>query len=411
MSVDPVGEWFSRRRLGLFLHFGIYAIEGWHEQDQMRRRIPRREYVKLADRFDPVDFDADRILDLAEAVGMEYVCLTSKHHDGFCLWDTKQMDYNVMNSPYGRDIVGQLAEACHRREFAFGLYYSIADWYHPSYPNEGRHHELPGPEPGDEPDWDGYLEFLKEQVRELCSGYGKLSHFFWDMNVPEHEDRSINEMIRSLQPNVVINDRGFDEGDFGTPEREYQKDETDRIVRFDRPTEACNSVGTQSWGWRQDEDYYSTKFLTDSIAGVMAKGGNFLLNVGPDDKGAIPDKAAAILDEIAGWYRRVEEAFGDTSPATELTSSPHVLLTRCQGSLYVVLLAPERAEAVVLPPLDKEPVRAILLNTGEELRTSTDTLPAYWASNSKHLTVKGLPRDLIGRETLVLRLDFDGDIG
>ena len=136
-------EWFSRRRFGLFLHFGLYSIEGWHEQDQMRRRIPRDEYGKLIRRFNPAQFNAERILDLAESVGMEYVCLTTKHHDGFCLWDTRETTFNVMNSPYGRDIVKQLADACHRRNFPLGLYYSVADWHHPNYPSQGRHHELP----------------------------------------------------------------------------------------------------------------------------------------------------------------------------------------------------------------------------------------------------------------------------
>jgi len=249
-------EWFSHRRFGLFLHFGLYAIEGWHEQLQWRGRVPRKEYGKLIEKFNPVDFDADAIVDLAESVGMEYVCLTTKHHDGFCLWDTKETAFNVMNSPYKRDLVRQLADACHRRDFALGLYYSVADWHHPNYPNQGRHHELPGPVEGDSPDWGKYLEFLKRQVRELCTQYGKIRHFFWDMNVPEYYDPEINNMLRSLQPEMVINDRAFDEGDFGTYEREYEKGDTDRLVRFSRSTETCNSLGTHSWGYRKDEDYY-----------------------------------------------------------------------------------------------------------------------------------------------------------
>ena len=122
-ETNPVNDWFSRPRLGLFLHFGLYAIEGWHEQDQMRRRIPRVEYEKLIERFNPTGFDPDSILDLAESTGMEYVCLTAKHHDGFCLWDTQETDFNVMKSPYGKDIIGALAEACHKRDFPLGIYY------------------------------------------------------------------------------------------------------------------------------------------------------------------------------------------------------------------------------------------------------------------------------------------------
>lgn len=404
---NSVEQWFATRRLGLFLHFGLYAIEGWNEQDQMRRHIPRAEYGKLISRFNPCKFDADAILDLAESVGTEYVCLTAKHHDGFCLWDTKQTDFNVMRSPYGVDIVGQLAHACHARNFPLGLYYSVVDWYQPNYPNQGRHHELAGPEPGDTPDWKKYMEYLCAQVRELCTHYGEISHFFWDMNVPKHHDPTVNNMIRSLQPGIVINDRGFDEGDFGTPEREYNADETGRLTRFTRPTEACNSVGVQSWGFRTDEDYYATSFLLMSIDAMMSKGGHYLLNVGPDASGTIPCRAVDILAEIGTWYARVREAFADTEPCTELTTNPAVLLTRRGNTLYVHLGLPVMSDAVLLPPLAAMPTNALLLNTGDRLSCSIDVLPEYWQGQDRILRIKGLPRTALAQgEPLVIKLEF-----
>jgi len=401
-------EWFSTRRFGLFLHFGLYAIEGWHEQDQMRRRIPRATYEKLITRFNPVDFNPEQILDLAGSAGMEYICLTTKHHDGFCLWDTKQTKFNVMNSPYGKDIVGQLAEACHRRGFPLGLYYSVADWHQPNYPNQGRHHELAEPEAGDEPDWDRYMAYLREQVRELCTNYGELRHFFWDINVPKHRDPSINEMIRSLQPGIVINNRGFDEGDFGTPEREYNQDQTERQTRFSRPSEACNSVGTQSWGYREDEDYYSTGFLTQQMDTIMAKGGHYLLNIGPDATGRLPEKATRILREIGEWYLTIREAFSDTIPASEMTTNRGVLLTRRENALYVHLPIPARAEAVNLPPFSEIPLRAVLLNTGAELRCTNEVLPVYWRQEKQVLRIKDIPRDMLSLDRpLIIRLEFE----
>jgi len=237
-------DWFFEARFGMFVHWGIYAVAGWHEQHQWRGRVPRTEYVKLAGQWNPVKFDPDQWLDLAESAGMRYVCLTTKHHDGFCLWDTKLTDFNTMNTPYGRDIVGMLAEACHRRKLPLCLYYSCADWHHPNYPNEGRHHELE-PQPGDEPDLMKYLDFLKGQVRELCTNYGEIHGFWWDMNVPGHVDPSINNMIRQLQPSCVINNRGYDEGDFGTPERDYDAS-ADETVGEGRPVEACQSVGIEA---------------------------------------------------------------------------------------------------------------------------------------------------------------------
>ena len=221
-------DWFFEKRFGMFVHWGIYAIAGWHEQHQWRARVPRAEFVKLAVRWNPTGFNPDTWLDLMLEVGMKYICITTKHHDGFCLWDTKQTPFNTMNTPYKRDIIGMLAEACHKRHVPLCLYYSIADWNHINYPNQGRHHELPS-QPTDSPDWGKYLEFLKAQVRELCTKYGEIHGFWWDMNVPQHRDPSINATIRQLQPKAVINNRGFDDGDFGTPEQEAGRFYGDRL--------------------------------------------------------------------------------------------------------------------------------------------------------------------------------------
>jgi alpha-L-fucosidase len=402
---DAVTTWFSRRRLGLFLHFGLYAIEGWHEQDQMRRRIPRDEYGKLLSRFNPTAWDPDAILDLAEEVGMEYVCLTSKHHDGFCLWDTRQTDFNVMRSPYGKDLVGQLAEACQRRNFPLGIYYSIADWHHPNYPNQGRHHEIPA-QAKDNPDWDAYMAYLKAQATELCTNYGEIRHWFWDINVPEHKDETVNDMLRGLQPNMVINNRGFDDGDFGTPERNYGHDMDTCGSGFSRPTEACNSVGAQSWGYRRHETYYTTPYLINAIDDMMCHGANYLLNVGPDATGSIPGTASRILREIGCWYGNVRESFEDTTPASHLAASKNVSLTRRGETLYVHLRCPVETDAIVIPPFDVLPERAVLLNTGDTLSCSTDVLPVHWQKDAHFLWVRGLPRELLARETPVIRLDF-----
>lgn len=174
-------DWFFDRPYGLFVHWGLYAIPAWHEQLQWRGPVPRNDYAKLCEQFDPVRFDPDAWLDLAEEAGMEYLCFTTKHHDGFCLWDTKQTDFNVMHTPHGRDVLGRVADACHRRRMPLCLYYSVVDWHHRNYPNQGRHHELPGPLPGDEPDLERYMAFLVEQVRELCTQYGEIHGFWWDM--------------------------------------------------------------------------------------------------------------------------------------------------------------------------------------------------------------------------------------
>ena len=400
-------DWFFQARLGLFVHWGLYAIHGFHEQEQWRARVPRHEYVRLAQQWNPHRFDPNEWLDLMQEVGMRYLCFTTKHHDGFCMWATQQTPFNVMNTPDGRDILRILADACHRRSVPLCLYYSIVDWNHPAYPNQGRHHELP-PQPGDQPDWGRYLQFLKAQVQELCTEYGRIHGFWWDMNVPEYRDPSINEAIRRWQPGIIINNRGFDEGDFGTPERDYDA-RAGAALAFDRPTEACQSIGMESWGWRVNEDYYSLRHLQRSIAAYLARDANYLLNVGPMPDGRIPERAVRMLRAIGDWFRRVREALIDVEPVSHWTTNRNVLLTRRGRNVYVILHKEIPGEAVKLTPLDLRPRSATLLNTGRPVPASVELLPSDHTTQRPVLRVHGLPVDELAHEAMVVRLEFDQD--
>ena len=406
-------DWFTEKRYGLFIHWGLYALNAWHEQDQWRRTIPRAQYVPLQQKFNPVNFDPDAWLDVAEAVGMEYLCFTTKHHDGFCMWDTAETDFNIMNTPYGRDILAMLADACHRRDFPLCLYHSVVDWHHPNYPNQGRSHELAQPEPDDEPDFDKYLAFLKAQVRELCTQYGEIHGFWWDMNVTGEHIPEVNDMIRELQPAAVINNRGFDEGDFGTPERDMTHDDS-RV--FAQRTEACQSVGRESWGYRENEDYYSDLHLMRSIDKTLAKGGNYLLNVGPKPDGTLPDEAVRILERVGKWYHTVNEAFDGTTPLSHQTDNPDILLTGRDNILYVHLFETPIMSRVMIPPLDRLPVKATLLNTGEALPVFNDPLPTLHMgrdgklrtqAKKDFLRVADLPVNDLAGEVMVIKLEFD----
>ncbi len=400
-------DWFFERRFGMFVHWGLYAIPAWHEQHQWRRRVPRAEYAALARQWNPVDFDPDAWLDLLQATGMTYLCVTTKHHDGFCLWDTGQTGFNTMRTPYGRDILRMIADTCHRRGVPLCLYYSIADWNHPNYPNQGRHHELAGPEPGDRPDWEAYLAFLRAQVRELCTNYGELHGFWWDMNVPQHVDRTINTMIRSLQPGAVINNRGFDDGDFGTPERDTDTAAAD-AAGFGRPTEACQSVGMESWGYRRDEHYYTDRHLERSIDRYLARDANYLLNVGPDERGVIPEPAAAILRRIGAWYGRVRESLEGVEPASHLTSNRNVLLTRRGNTVYVHLNRDPVGDGVKLAPLSHLPARATLLNDGRPVACVVDLAPSDHLQQRPYLRLTALPVNEMPNTVLVVKLEFEG---
>ena len=398
-------DWFFKKRFGMFVHWGLYAIPAWHEQIQWRKGIARRDYEPLIRQFNPTRYNPEAWLDLAERTGMEYICLTTKHHDGFCLWNTAQTDFNVMRSPYGRDIVLLLAEACHKRGLPLGLYYSAVDWHHPNYPNQNRSHELAGPEPGDAPNLCKYLEFLKAQVRELCTQYGKLGAFWWDMNVTGHKDPSINAMIRELQSDAVINGRGFDEGDFGTPERHWDNIEGD--LEFTRPTESCNSIGSLSWGYKRDDDAYADRCLMEGIVNSLARGGNFLLNVGPKADGTIPAEQVAVLGRIGRWYKAVRPAFDGTAPASALIKNRDVLLTRKGQTLYAHLVKPPQTSAVLLKPLAVPPRSAVLLNTGRPVEFLVDQIPYLHPDTKPYLRLRNLPVNELAGEVPVVKLEFD----
>nr|WP_309689397.1 alpha-L-fucosidase [Armatimonas sp.] len=393
-------DWWFTHRYGMFVHWGLYTLHGWHEQEQWRRRVPRSEYQKLASRWNPTEFNPEEWLDLAQAAGMEYLCVTTKHHDGFCLWDTKLTAYNTMNTPYGKDIVQQVADACHQRNFPLCLYYSIADWHHPSYPNQGRHHEIPA-QPEDTPDLLAYTEFVREQVRELCTNYGEIHGFWWDMNVDLHRDPSVNALIRQLQPKAVINDRGYDEGDFGTPERDFETK-----VDFTKRVEACQSVGMESWSWRKDEDYYSDRHLMRSIAKYRARDANYLLNVGPKADGTIPQESAAILERIGKWYQSVREAFEGTTPCRELTTNRNILLTRKDNLLYVICPTDLVGSAITLKPLALAATRATLLNTGKPLGIGLDIVPSDHVEQQAFLRLTEIPVNLLSATVPVIKLEL-----
>ena len=403
-------NWFFEKRFGMFVHWGLYAIPAWHEQVLWRGGWTRARYEALADEFNPQSFDPDAWIDAAQTAGMEYLCLTTKHHDGFCMWDSRETDYKITNTPYGKDVLAMLAEACERRGILLCLYYSLPDWHHPAYPNRGRHHELFGPRETDEPDGRTYLNYVRRQVTELVTNYGPINSFFWDVNVAGFHDPSLNDLIRRHQPQALINDRGPAAGDYSTPERHLPEG-----AEFDRPTEACQSIGRESWGYREDEDYYAHSFLMRSIARVMAMGGNYLLNVGPQADGSFPGEALSALATIGGWYRRVQEAFGDALPASSMLNwNPdggvprygEVMLTRRRSTLYAVTTAELQTSSIVLPELVAEPRSVTLLNDGRTLGWKVDVLPTRW-TRRQCLRITGLPVNEITGEPLVAKLEFD----
>ena len=398
-------DWFFENRYGMFVHWGLYSIPGWHEQHQWRARVPRAEYEKLAQQWNPVKFNPEQWLDLMEDAGMEYICLTTKHHDGFCLWDSKQTTFNTINTPYKKDVLGMLSDACHKRNIPLCLYYSIADWNQPNYPNQGRHHELPT-QSQDSPDWDKYMEFLKAQVRELCTNYGEIHGFWWDMNVPVYKDPSVNAMIRKLQPKAVINNRGFDEGDFGTPERDFDNAATE-ARSFDRLTEACQSVGMASWGYKKDEDYYTDRHLISSIDRYLARDANYLLNVGPTGEGIIPKEATDILRRIGKWKKSVDESYHQVQTDSNITSASGVMVTKRDQTLYIHLNKVPVGTGLKLKPINVMPSKATLLNNGNPIDCVVNLCPSDHTTQQPYLRLRNLPANELANTVLIAKLEFD----
>lgn len=395
-------NWFCQARFGMFVHWGIYAVPGVHEQYWQRWNLQREAYIKYADQFNPVKFNPVEWLDMAQDAGMEYMCFTTKHHDGFCMWDTRQTDFNIMNTPYKRDIVGMLAEECHKRNFPLMLYYSVVDWHQQAYPNIGRHHEIVTDPAGH--DMPEYIAFLKAQIRELCTNYGIIHGIWWDMNVPEYKDPSVHRLIRELQPQAVINNRGFDTGDFSTPERDWNPEgaDTGNGTEF-RLIEACQSVGVNSWGFKQDEDYFSSRYLMECIDSWLARGANYLLNVGPDASGVIPAPASEILKNIGGWMRKVRPAFNGT-PEARVLENDELYAVRNGRTLYVHCVKALSSSTLSLEPLQDSPLKVTLMNTGGQLPWTLEPI-VYKRGGKPVLRIKNIPVDKLTGPA-VLKIDL-----
>ena len=259
-------------------------------------------------------------------------------------------------------------------------------------------------EPGDKPDMEAYIAYVKAQVTELLTKYGEIVCFFWD--IPTHIARpEMDALVRRLQPGILINDRGWDNKatcDYSTPERDYKWD-----VSCGRNVEACDSVGVQSWGYRRDEDYHTHGYLTRRIDAFLATGANFLLNVGPKSDGTIPDVSRDIMADVGRWYRNVRDSYRDVEVVSGLVKGYDAIVTRRGDTLFVHFPKGLDATGVDLNPLAVQPERAVLLNTGATLKARVEILPKNaLRATSGTLHVWEIPADALANECPVIRLDF-----
>ncbi|MBQ8311000.1 MAG: alpha-L-fucosidase [Clostridia bacterium] len=394
-------------KFGMFVHWGLYAVSGVQDQVYARFDLPREEYEATIHRFNPVDYDPEAWVLLAKNAGMKYICFTTKHHDGFCMWDTKYTDYNIMNTPYGKDVLKMLADACKKHGMLLSLYYSNPDWHHPKGYNPHTSHQWKAVIDG-EPDTAVYREFVKNQITELLTNYGKIYTFFWDIP-PRIEDPSLNELIRRLQPDIYINDRGWSGGDFSTPEREYAPQQG---ARFARMTEACNSVGEQSWGYRTNEDFYSLRHLITSIDRIMAMGGSYLLNVGPTSQGTIAPEYAERIRAVGDWYNRM----GGTLEGHEEDTYDYgvknnaCIVTKKNGKSYFHFCNGLISSAVAMKNPPSEPKSVRLLNNDARLPANIELLPEFFDGKTgkaySYLHISEIPVDELVNEAIVIEIEW-----
>ena len=393
-------------KFGMFIHWGIYAATGLQEQAIARYDMDRDEYEDLAKSFNPYLYDPEEWVLLAKEAGMKYICFTTKHHDGFCMWDTKYTDYNVMNTPYGKDVLKMLADACEKHGMLLSLYYSNPDWHHEYGYNPASTHQWKVVQT-EKVNIDIYKEYVKNQITELLTNYGKIYTLFWDIPARVY-DPSMNELVRKLQPDIYINDRGWDKGDFSTPEREY-KDEDG--MAFTRMTEACNSVGEQSWGYRENEDFHSKRYLCSAIDRMMAMGASYILNVGPDARGVITDEYKKHLMKVADWYKRMEGCLECHEPDNfnyDIRKNNAYITTKKNGKTYIHFYDGLHSSAFSFRYFPSIPKKIRLMNTGEELPFANEILPEFHSNGMgvRFLHVYGIPVDDLASEPIVVEVEW-----
>ncbi|MBO5503160.1 MAG: alpha-L-fucosidase [Lachnospiraceae bacterium] len=354
---DRRTAWFREARFGLFLHWGLYAIPARGEWVRSNERMPEEEYMPFFREFSASRFDPKAWAREAKNAGMKYAVLTAKHHDGFCLFDSKYTDFKATNTPAGRDLVREFLDAFRAEGLRVGLYYSLLDWHHPDYPHcSDSCHPMRGNEnyPDEGRDFARYREYLYRQVEELVTNYGKLDIMWFDFSYGKMSgemwgaERLVN-MVRSHQPDVIIDNRleasgeGHGSlyygdpkpwhGDFECPEQIIPPEGVTDVNGDPMVWECCLTMNG-SWGYNAADHYFKpASMLIRKLVECVSKGGNMLLNVGPDGTGAFPDRSVEILREIGEWMKKNSASIYGCGSAPDLPKPDYGRITAAGAAL------------------------------------------------------------------------------
>lgn len=405
-ATDP--SWFTRSRLGLFVHWGIYSLAARHEWVKTRERITEADYQPYFDHFDPDLYDPRQWARDAKAAGMEYAVITTKHHDGFCLFETDLTHYKAPNTPAGRDLIRPFVEACRAEGMKIGFYYSLIDWHHPDYTIDGHHplrDDMEARALDHERDMSRYRDYLHGQVRELMTNYGQIDVLWLDFSYSwrdwgwskgkgkdDWDAERLLDMVRDLHPNILVNNRSEVPQDFHTPEQ-YQPRAWMHVDGKPVMWEACQTLNG-SWGYDRDNlDWKSPGLLIRMLVDGVSKGGNLLLNVGPTARGEFDPRARATLASIGSWMHHHSRSIrGCTQAPEEFVTPPDCRYTWNPetGRLYVHLFAwPFRH--LFLDGLGDRVAYAQFLHDGSEVRRTEYEDAGHFPTARADAAVLALP--------------------
>ena len=393
-------EWYVNARFGMFLHWGLYAIPARGEWMRSFEKLTDEEYQRYFDEFNPTDYDPKKWAHMAKQAGMKYMVLTAKHHDGFCLFDSQYTDFKSTNTRCGRDLVREYVDAVRGEGLKVGLYYSLLDWHHEDYPHfsDSAHPMYQNPDYPDEGRvWERYLEYMHNQVRELCTNYGKIDILWFDYSFGEYSGEKwgatkLVNMVRTLQPGVIIDNRlevsgsGLGSlasgnplpyhGDFVSPEQIIPQEGIRDVNGKPLIWEACFTMN-DSWGYRLTDKYFKpASMLIKKLVECVSKGGNMLLNVGPDAKGNFPEESVHILQEIGKWMDKNSESIYGCG-MSEMPRPDFGRITQ-KGSLLYYHIFDNTIGPIPLLGIEKKDVKKIrLISSGAEVPIANN-----WVSNN-----------------------------